>query len=294
MNRLVGSSLILVLLLVPVAAGADRKQAGRLFTEGQTAAARADYPAAITAFTASYAAHPHPNTLFALARAYDHQFLVDRDLAKARKALQLYQQFSRQRPGTPWSARADAHAAQLRTLLPRQPAPQQSQPASRPASLPASRPVQPGGRSPYEESLSRGSARSRPAARAAAVRSPGDPQPTSSSLSRWLPWTTLGVGLALTAVGVGLQVRAGQLNEEFHDACNSCQGAGTAELRDEGERLEQGGWILVGLGSATVATSVVLWLVLPSDEQRAPVAARRRLAPVLGPGVVGLSLTSEF
>ena len=106
-----------LILAGPPAALADRAEAARLFSAGESAADKADYQTAIRAFLASQEAEPHPNTLFALAQAYRQQYLLDRDPSKAREAVALYRQFVKDRPSSPWRPTADAYVLDLLAIL---------------------------------------------------------------------------------------------------------------------------------------------------------------------------------
>ena len=302
-----GQTLVIICLLgVPVQAGADMKEAGRLFSVGQAAAQRADYLAAIAAFEASFRAHPHPNTLYAMARAHHNRFLEDGDVARARRALGLYQRFARELPRSPWRARADGHIKALQAALVAQ-TPARPQPATQPASRPAAGtpdPQEGPGEAAFTRPVvaeSRPTTPSRSGADDATTPASSDrqspPAAGSRNLSRWLRWTAFGLGLVMTGVGAGLCVSAHDVNEDFRQACSSCTNAASVdELKDEGQQLEQAGWSLIGVGAATVATAVVLLLVLPPGDGavRVEKRARRYLSPVVGEAAVGLSFTSEF
>jgi tetratricopeptide (TPR) repeat protein len=121
--RTMGGRLLVVLLslLLPLAALADDKEAGRLFAAGQEAADKGDYLTALRAFEDSLKAKPHPYTLFSMAQAQRKQFLVDRDIARAHRAIALYQEFVRQMPASPWRKSAETFVLDLLAVLARDP-----------------------------------------------------------------------------------------------------------------------------------------------------------------------------
>lgn len=115
----VAAAVVIVALAGP--ARADKKEAGRLFAAGQAAADAGNHLTAIRAFSESLAAHPHTHTHFALAQAFRGQFFLDRDMDKARQAVDHYRQFSQKSPGSPWRPTSDAYLLELLAILARQP-----------------------------------------------------------------------------------------------------------------------------------------------------------------------------
>jgi len=113
--------LILLLLALAGPARADKREAGRLFAAGQAATDAGDYLTAIRAFSESLAAHAHPHTHFALAQAFRSQFMVDRDMGKARQAVDHYRRFSQKSPASPWRPTADAYLLELLAILAKEP-----------------------------------------------------------------------------------------------------------------------------------------------------------------------------
>jgi len=112
-------AVVIVALAGP--AWADKKEAGRLFAAGQAATDAGNYLTAIRAFSESLVAHAHPHTHFALAQALRGQFMVDRDMGKARQAVDHYRRFSQKSPASPWRPTADAYRLELLAILAKQP-----------------------------------------------------------------------------------------------------------------------------------------------------------------------------
>jgi len=113
------AAVVMVALAGP--AWADKKEAGRLFAAGQAAVDAGNYLTAIRAFSGSLAAHAHPHTHFALAQAFRGQFMVDRDMAKARRAVDHYRLFSKKSPASPWRPTASAYLLELLAILAKEP-----------------------------------------------------------------------------------------------------------------------------------------------------------------------------
>ena len=294
--------LLAVLTFAPDLSYADKREAGLLFTAGQKANKAGDYMAAIVALEASYKAHPHPNTLFALAQAYRSQYVVDHDSNKGIKAVGLYQQFIKEAPSSPWLSVAEARVKELLADMARRRKSTGDTPGAgeAPGSQPAP-PVEPkpsgdepGAPLPPPKPPAPGGATSRPASQPVPAR----PVPAGRSgvWPRVLAWATLGLGVALAATGAGLYAVSHDKHDEFADICESCTGEEAArELGDEGQRYEIAGWTLIGVGVAAVATSVVLFLALPSGSPRGQrETGATRLAPLLGDSAVGLSFSGVF
>jgi hypothetical protein len=121
-------TMFIISLPHPAAATGDQQaeEAGEFFVAGQAASDAGDQVTAIRAFEESYKTKPHPNTLFALAQAYRRQFLIDHDPARARRALDLYRQYVKEQPKSPWRATADGYVIDLLSTLAREPPPVES------------------------------------------------------------------------------------------------------------------------------------------------------------------------
>ncbi|MFH2007809.1 MAG: hypothetical protein ABI333_14600 [bacterium] len=133
---------------------------------------------------------------------------------------------------------------------------------------------------------------------------------------RWIPWTILGIGVAVAATGIPLAFMADstfkQYNKDFERECpDGCLPADRStalqDLRSRGE-LERGFAItMLGLGGAVLATGITLVLLnLPRTvrtnvnrkhrDTTATAAAADRLIlhPAVGPGQVSLTTGIRF
>lgn len=100
---------------------------------------------------------------------------------------------------------------------------------------------------------------------------PGHPE-------RWIPGIA---GAALLLTGAGLEI--GARADEANLAAGAIPVAEFARVVDRGRTIEAAGWILVGVGGAGLATSLVWALVAGPDSSQVAVI------PVAGGAVVGLS-----
>ena len=124
--------LALALWTIPASADANKKEAARLFSAGQQAFEKGEYLTAIRAFQQSYKVQAHPDIFFAMAQSYRKQFVLDRDVAKARKAVDNYRRFVKERPRSQWRPAANAHLVEMMAILVQQPPGQPAQPAQPP------------------------------------------------------------------------------------------------------------------------------------------------------------------
>ncbi len=120
----------------------------------------------------------------------------------------------------------------------------------------------------------------------------------------WKPWAVAGAGVAVVAVGVGLELSAKSNIDEFEaEIARSCpDGCAVDELPPAVLALEDSGRtrskIAVSafvVGGAAVATgAVMLYLNRPRRVHLDSSGQRIGVAPVVAPGMAGAVLTGEF
>ncbi len=131
--------------------------------------------------------------------------------------------------------------------------------------------------------------------------------------SAWKPWTLLGAGVAVTAVGVGLHVtgrnKVDTANRRAQEECskpNTCSSepADIAQLRKQGTQMQSAAMVAYAVGgSALVAGGILTWLNRDESHIRSydsgeseppPAISRLDIAPVLTPGGAGVSVALRF
>jgi hypothetical protein len=85
--------LALLVLMWASLAAADTNQAKTFFEAGRIAYDAGDFPTAIRSLEQAYGLAPQPPIAFSLAHAYRKQFIVDRDPAKLKRAVELYRRY---------------------------------------------------------------------------------------------------------------------------------------------------------------------------------------------------------
>ena len=110
-------------------------------------------------------------------------------------------------------------------------------------------------------------------------------------------WVTLGAGVGLVAGGGALLGVAESERDEIRGATSdppvtTMSQDSAFEKRDEADRKEIAGAVLLGLGAASVAASVVLFLLHPGAEETTDTAVR--WTPTFLPGGAGGSLEVRF
>jgi hypothetical protein len=122
------------------------------------------------------------------------------------------------------------------------------------------------------------------------------PERRSADLSL-VGWVSAGAGLAVAAGGAAMVGVASMRATEIEDACgkdaeppqcsgNAADAARANELSEEGTALEVGGFSLLGLGSAALATGIVMLAVDAAGESSAPTGLT--VLPVIGAREGGL------
>ncbi len=229
-----------------------------LYAEGAALFKGGDYRAALQKFEAAYKVIPVANLLYNIARCLEALGEVDRALAQYKLCMDSAEA----------SAEARVAAAQRYEALVK----------ARVTAAKAARPATPAA----------------PTASAAEA-------PRPSSGHKIAAWTSLAVGAALLIAG-GVTYGLGASD---HSQITSLTGYGdptavlpmsrarAVELSDSGTTKKTAGVVLLGVGGAAAATSVVLFLLAPRAE-RAQRAATARLLPQLAPGQAGLALQGAF
>lgn len=120
------------------------------------------------------------------------------------------------------------------------------------------------------------------------------PQPTPSSSSHRRSWAVgIGaVGLATTAVGLGLGVHAyrswnASRDPSHCDSANVCTVEGANEIATARQAATASTW-LVASGGALLATAAIVWWTAPRKES-AP-----RITPVIDPSAPGVVVSGHF
>jgi tetratricopeptide (TPR) repeat protein len=88
------------------------------------------------------------------------------------------------------------------------------------------------------------------------------------------------VGVAILAAALGTGVASDQIHKDLDRQCPNMQCPDTSARGrvDDGRNLQTASDVLLGIGAATVATSLVLLII----ERKAPASQRARLAPAAG------------
>lgn len=123
-----------------------------------------------------------------------------------------------------------------------------------------------------------------------------------------VPWAALGAGVAVGLVGVGLQVSAARLiNDYENEVAQRCPTGCTADQlsqavldqRTDGERRNAAAVVTMTIGGlATIAGIALIVLNQPRRVEVTPEGAREtaavRVAPFAGPRAAGVSLAGSF
>lgn len=228
-----------------------RRIAGGAFAEGQRHYETGNNRAALERFQCSFSIVPHSNTLYNIAECKEATGDLEGALRSYRSYLELF-------PEGEGRSRAEERIRDLETRI------AASQP---PEEVPPDQEVEP--ITPVEEQEQ--------------VQGP-----SRMTLARKLAWASLGLGIAMGAIGGGLYGAAVSQNNEFVDL--QAQNPVTVthgelvDIRGSGEAMEAAGWSLMGLGLAVLTTSVVLFTVFDGREPASSSneGSQSRLRPRLG------------
>lgn len=242
-----------------------RERAGEAFSQGQELFEAGDFSAALERFRCSYGLVPHHNTLYNMGECAAELGDVD-------AAIRYFQTYVETYPEVEGRAAVEER---LRELEERE--------ESRP----------PPGDEPGPETEP-----------APETEPPPTGADTRMTLARRLAWVTLGVGAGLAIAGGAVYGAAVSRNNEFQtnnedylsdDNLSAEERSELESLRDSGEAMEGAGWALMGIGLASIVTSVVLFFAFDATETA---STARSPSLSLGPLVLseggGLSVAGSF
>jgi tetratricopeptide (TPR) repeat protein len=239
-------------------AGRNRELASDAFDAAEAAYAAGDSQEALAQFRCSYELVPHAATLYNLGVVADAT--GDPTLAR-----DYYREYLRVFPESEGRAEIEARLRRVEERLAAVggATEQESGTAQAPTLAPAPAPAQ-SGRSPM-------------------------------TTGRVMAFVTLALGIAVAGTGGALYAIAYARNATFQDELGQGElGAPELEvLADRGRALEISGWALMGTGLAALATSVVLFAVVPA--RRSAAGSNATLAPFVGgDGGIGMALSGRF
>jgi tetratricopeptide (TPR) repeat protein len=256
-TRACAAILIALLSLAPRVTRADETEAARIhFKAGEQYYVRGHYAQAISEFAEAYRLSKAPALLYNISQAHERAG----DLVSARDYLQRYIDSGETEPGE-LSALREKLASLDRRIAARatEPAPGTPPPGTTP---------------------------------------PGtEPDRASARPYRTWKWIAAGTGVGLLAVA-GLFALDGQRQEQtLEDAVATPPLVYTEELDEtyaRGQRANQMALVFGLSGAALAATGAVLFVLDAGSGERARPAARARVAPVVGPGVLGAAAAWRF
>jgi len=236
-----------------------RDLAATAFEDGQRLYNQGNYRGAIERFRCSFRLVPHPNTLFNIGESAE----LAGDPALA---LRTFRQYLEQYPGGQGHDQAEARVRVLEVTSARAPEPEA---APEPAVVPE----------PPEE--------------------PGERRLTAA---RRAAWATLALGVAIGATGGALYGVAVSRNGDYTENRDAYeQGLPTdwdsgdfTSAADRGHGLEGAGWALMGVGLASLVTSIVLFAAREGSEPVESSGGSASVGPIFGDGLVGLSVGGTF
>jgi len=120
---------------------------------------------------------------------------------------------------------------------------------------------------------------------------PRDQAPTGSSFPI-VPVIVMGAGVAIAGTGAifGLLASGSESDYESAPTTTAADVDHALDLQSTAESQAMMANILLAVGAGTIATGIVLLFVMDSGDEESPVA----VAPVVGPGAFGLSITGRF
>jgi hypothetical protein len=125
----------------------------------------------------------------------------------------------------------------------------------------------------------------------------------------WMPYVVLGVGVGLLGAGAALELSASSSYDDYDQQVAACNmnnlGCPTSDdlraARDSGDTKKNLGYVMYGVGGATIAAGVVLailnrpkaYQIRPEDlqEQQAPKVS---ITPVITPNLAGAMVQGRF
>jgi tetratricopeptide (TPR) repeat protein len=243
--------------------------AARAFEDAQRLYDQGDYRGAIERFQCSYRLVDHPNTLFNIGESAE--LAGDNALA-----LRVFRTYLRLYPDGQGRDQAQNRVTELEEIVDEEETPPPDRFEEEP---------QPEEPEPEPD------------------RAP-QPPPTEmrTTSARRAAWATLALGVAIAGTGGGLFGAAVSRNGDYvqnRDAYNNSEPTDWTEADfdnaiDEGQSLESAGWALMGIGAATLVTSIVLFTAFDGSEPAEASSGQALVAPVIGAGVAGVAVGGQF
>jgi tetratricopeptide (TPR) repeat protein len=296
----VGSAVALT--SAPSPARADEKtteQARQHYTKGKQAFDLGKWDDAIAEFEEAYKLRSDPTFLFNMAQAY-------RRKGDLQRALDLYKNYLIENPDSPKRSEIEKRIRALEKEMknparrqieapapvakPSEPPPAAPAAAVAPAPTPA--PVSGPAPAPVPVPAPAPAPESAPPTTAVSVVEPAQPaasfQPPSSGYGLRFAGIVCGAaGLASIGTAVYFYTRAASLSDRV-----SSSDAPTSSDYQAGKDAETMQWVFYGVGAAALATGAVLYWLGSSSSAFAPTATV--VAPMVGPGIAGLSAQGTF
>lgn len=241
-----------------------RRLAGETFNDGERLFTERRFQDAVDRFECSYSLVRHPNTLYNIAR-------TAAEAGNLALALQTYRSYLERHATDDDRSTVQAAIRDVENRI----AAQERQPPDQPP------PVGEGGGDPQQPPP---------------PRNGGETGGTRMTSARIAAWVTMALGVALAGTGGGLWLAAWSSADDFPSSVASQDELSTwQEELDRGEAMETASYVLMGVGAASIAASIVLFAVFPGSE---PVASGSRSRPLLGfhvgEGSLALSFSGRF
>ena len=253
----------------------DRK-AKDLYEQGNTHYDLAEYDQAIELFKQAYALSHRPTLLYNIAQAY-------RLKNDCEQALQVYKNYLRVDPNSPFRAKVETRIAEMETCV--------KDPSRKPVGTEAIQKDQNGGAAGGDKSHE---TRPRPdVIPPGGGGGPGAGEATrGGSTKKLIGLITAGVGVAAIGTGVYFSLQASDKADQVAAACPTSAPCDwndeLAGLQSDGQDAQRNAIILYSVGGAAVAGGVVLYLLGAHEAAAAP---QLSFAPQRGGGSVAAAWT---
>jgi tetratricopeptide (TPR) repeat protein len=254
--------------------GDDEKdrRAKDLYEQGNTHYDLAEYDQAIDLFKQAYALSHRPTLLYNIAQAY-------RLKGDCEQALQVYRNYLRVDPGSPFRAKVESRVAEMETCV--------KDPTRKPVGKEA---IQEGGGG--GGSAAEGKGPKAPAGPGVIGGGGGGGESTGSEASpggtkKLIGLVTAGVGVAAIGTGVYFSLAAKDKSDQVAEQCpasSPCDWSpALSSLQSDGKAAERNAIILYAVGGAAIAGGVVLYLLGAHEASAAPQVA---FVPLRGGGSI--------
>jgi tetratricopeptide (TPR) repeat protein len=127
----------------------------------------------------------------------------------------------------------------------------------------------------------------------------------------WMPWTVIGVGVALGVAGVAMELSATSAYKDYDKAVEACNmnnagcptDAAITDLRDSGDSKKSLGYVLYGAAGVTAVAGIVLavmnrqqpYQIRPEDLQEEQARAGKvSFTPIVSPTMAGAMVQGHF